>query len=366
MPPFHADRSASRHRAALPATAFRFSRLARLATAAPLYLAALLCAGPSAAGAQGEEIPQPKLTVEERVYTTGEIPRDQEVEHTFKIRNSGGAALSIHEIVEPPNLEIVSAPTALAPGGRGEIRVRVPLLYEKAGALLKQIQIRSNDPVTPELVLELKIFSIEYVVAKPGYARWIAVQQEKRGTISQRLAATDGQDFQVLRTGTLPPGITATFAEAKKEAGSQREWNVDLTLGEDAPVGAIVGTLLIHVKHPKQSIVPIPLSGFMRPVVAVTPDRVSAGELKLPEKRIQAFIVKSFSTEPVHVTSVEHDLKGFPPATLETRTVGREYKVRLEFDPATMPKGALRGTLKIHTDSPKVPLLSVPIEGTVP
>ena len=338
----------------------------RLSRAMLFCLAALLVNASAPVQAQGEAVPTPKLSAEERVHTTGETARDQVVEHTFKIRNSGGAPLTILEVVEPPNLEIVSLPTSLAAGEAGEVRVRVPLLYDKPGALLKQIVLRTNDPATPEFVLELKILSTEYVAAKPGYARWIAVQHEKRGTISQLLAANDRQDFEVLRTSTPPPGITSAIAVAAKEPGSPRTWTVDLTLGDDAPVGAIVGTLLIHVNHPKQKIVPIPLSGFMRPVVAVTPDKVSAGEIKLTEKRNQVFIVKAFSTEPVHVTRVEHDLQGFPPAVLETRMIGREYKVRIAFDPATMPKGALRGKLKIYTDSPKTPLLVVPIDGTVP
>ncbi len=84
---------------------------------------------------------------------------------------------------------------------------------------------------------------------------------------------------------------------------------------------------------------PIPLSGFMRPVVAVTPDKVSAGEIKLTEKRNQVFVVQTFSTEPIHVTKVEHDLQGFPPASLETRTIGREYKVRLALRPGDDAQG---------------------------
>lgn len=360
MSPFTAHRPVSRCPAASPAPAPRLWRAALLCLAALVFIAS------APARAQGAEAQPPKLTTEERVYSTGEIARDQVVEHSFKIRNSGGAPLTILNVVEPPNLEILSRPTSLAAGETGEFRVRVPLLYDKPGALLKQIVLRTNDPATPEFVLELKILSTEYIVAKPGYARWIAVQQEKRGTISQLLAANDRQDFEVLRTSTPPPGITSAIAVATKEPGSPRTWTVDLTLNNDAPVGAIVGTLLIHVNHPKQKIVPIPLSGFMRPVVAVTPDRVQAGEIKLTEKRNQAFVVQTFATELIHVTKVEHDLQGLPPASLETRTIGREYKIRLAFDPATLPKGPLHGQLKIYTDSPKAPLLIVPIDGTVP
>jgi hypothetical protein len=46
-------------------------------------------------------------------------------------------------------------------------------------------------------------------------------------------------------------------------------------------------------------------------------------------------------------------------------TLGRQYKVKLDFDPATTPKGPLKGTLTIFTDSAKVPQISVPISATI-
>jgi len=351
-----------------PATRLRATSRALaplLSSVALLCALVILLAAPSPAQAPEGEVKKPKLTVEERVHETGEMARDQVVDHAFRIRNTGDAVLVIRNVVVAPNLEVVSRPTSLAPGEAGEIHVRVPLLNDEAAALLKQLELQTNDPLTPSTTLELRIRSIEYVTAKPGYARWISVQHEKRGTISQTFSASDGKDFDVLRSSTPPAGITSAISVAKKKGEGGKEWKLDLTLDDNAPVGAIVGTLLVYVNHPKQAIVPIPLSGFMRPVAAVTPNKLSVGNLKLTEKQSQAFTVKSFSTAPIHVTRVEHDLKGFPPASLETRLLGREYRIKLDFDPATMPKGALRGTLKIYTDSAIMPLLSVPIDATI-
>ena len=330
-----------------------------------LVLFALLLTIPSPARAQGQTAKHPRISVEEPSFTTEEIARDQVFDHIFRISNMGDAVLLIQKVMLPPNLELVSRPASLEPGKAGEIHVRVPLLLDKPGALLKQIELQTNDPDTPSVVLQLRIFSTEYVTASPGYARWISVQHEMPGTISQRLAARDGIDFTVLRTSPAPSGITSAISSTRNEPGSSREWKLDLTLSEDAPVGAIVGTLLVYVDHPKQKVVPIPLSGFMRPIMAVTPNTLSVGELALTAKQTQAFVVKSFSTSPIHITRVEHDLKGFPPADFETMAAGRMYRVKVDFDPATIPKGAFLGTLKIYTDSALLPVLTVPIDGTI-
>lgn len=333
-----------------------------------LLAGALLCAPLWAESTQAasEATPkQPKLVVEERVHDTGEVARDQVVEHSFKIRNDGDAPLVIENAVVGSNTEILSRPSSLAPGESGEIRVRVPLIQDRALALLKQVELRTNDPSQPSLVLELKILSKEYVVAKPGYARWIAVQKEVPGTISQKLVAPDGADFQILDISTPPAGITMTSKALPATPPAPKEWQIDLTLGTDAPVGPIVGTLLVHVNHPKQSVVPIPLSGFMRPVAAVTPPKLDIGEIELTKAGSQAFLVKIFSTEPIYITKAEHNLAGVPPAAIETMTDGRQYKVRLAFDPATTPKGPIHGTLRILTSSTKVPELTVPIDGVI-
>jgi hypothetical protein len=335
------------------------------ATASTLMLAALFLAGVSTARAESSGTKQPKLTTPESVHETGEIARDQVVEHSFRIRNSGDAPLTIHDTILPPNLELLSRPTTLAPGEEGDVRVRVPLLHDKAVALAKQLTLLSNDPTTPSFPLELRILSTEFVVAKPGFARWNSVQREGSGKISPKLTSLDGKDFEILGVSGTPAGISSAYASTRKDAASPREWTLDLTLAEDAPVGAIVGFAMVKVNHPRQSIVPIPLSGFMRPVMAVTPPTLSFGEINLTAKFAQPFNVKSFATAAIHVTRAEHDLPGVGPATISTVTDGREYVVKIDFDPATTPKGNLRGTLTIHTDSAKVPTLLVPIDGKI-
>ncbi|MEO7793489.1 MAG: DUF1573 domain-containing protein [Thermoanaerobaculia bacterium] len=336
-----------------------------LSSAALLLLLAVPLTASEPTAPQAVSTPTPKLVVAERVHETGEVARDRVIEHAFKLTNAGNAPLTIQHLILPPNLEVLRKPTVLAPGESGEIAVRVQLLNDRAVALLKQIELQTDDPAMPSVVLELKILSTEYVASKPGYARWISVQHEGPGTISQLIAAVDKTEIEVLRISPLPEGIVSKLSTVKEPTGGPQLWKLDLTLGEEAPVGAIIGTLLVYVNHPKQSIVPIPLSGFMRPVAAVTPNLLSFGEVEFPVKKSQAFTVKSYSTAPIHVTKVEHDLAGFPQPSVETRVLGREYRIKIDFDPATMPKGPVRGKMTIHTDNKWMPLLTVPIEGTI-
>ena len=71
-----------------------------------IFLATLI-ATPPPAHAEEAVVKKPVLTVEERVHETGEVARDQVVDHTFKIRNSGDAPLTIERIIVSGNLEVV-------------------------------------------------------------------------------------------------------------------------------------------------------------------------------------------------------------------------------------------------------------------
>jgi len=73
-------------------------------------------------------------------------------------------------------------------------------------------------------------------------------------------------------------------------------------------------------------------------------------------------VVKTYSTEPVKVTSVDSSIKGME-AQLEPKTDGREYVIHITLKPG-MAKGPFAGKLSIHTDSPKTPLVEVEIKGT--
>ncbi len=112
--------------------------------------------------------------------------------------------------------------------------------------------------------------------------------------------------------------------------------------------------MTVHTNHPKQKIVQIPVSGFVRPVVAITPPVADFGKIELKEPLKKALNIRNFATEPIKVTSVDPNLPKGIDAKLETLEEGREYQVRIILNP-DLAKGPFLGKLVIHTDSPKVP-----------
>ncbi|MCB1036593.1 MAG: hypothetical protein KDD47_22400, partial [Acidobacteria bacterium] len=219
----------------------------------------------------------------------------------------------------------------------------------------------------PSIVLTIKSDVKPYINAVPGYARFNIVQHEQEGTISQTLWSEDSNDFKILSVTAPYSFMKASFHEAKEEEkdenGKGRQWRVDLSMSADAPVGALTKHLEITTDHPKQKSVKIPISGFVRPVMAVSPPTADFRNIDQSETKRTNLLVRNFATENIKVTKVESNLENLK-AFLVAVEEGRRYRVNLEMGPE-MPKGPFVGVLTIKTDSPKVPELQVQVKGTV-
>jgi hypothetical protein len=229
------------------------------------------------------------------------------------------------------------------------------------------VTVFTNDTENPQIELTVRA-QVEPVIAiKPGYARYIVVQgEEKDAVIVQTLWASDGAPMEVTKVDSPYPFVKVSFRESKPEEalpeGKGKQWKVEMRLDPSAPVGALADYVRVTTTHPKQKLVEIPLSGFVRPMIAVTPPAANFGKLELKEPLKRTFVVRAFSVEPIKVTSVEGSLKGVD-AQLQSVEEGRQYQVHVTLK--DMPKGPFSGKLIIHTDSPKRPVLEVELKGTV-
>jgi hypothetical protein len=164
------------------------------------------------------------------------------------------------------------------------------------------------------------------------------------------------------------PSIQVSYREAKPEERVKgfegRQWRLEPTLDSAAPVGAITGTIAVRTTHPRQKVMWLPVSGFVRPAIFAEPQRGDLGTIRLSAPTRVQYDVRTFATAPIAVTGVETDIPGVK-ARFEPVQAGRRYKVVVELDPAAMQEGPFAGQVRIRTDSPKVPTLSVDLTGNL-
>jgi hypothetical protein len=310
--------------------------------------------------------PQPKLVIDEPIKDLGVLPAGGTAEHAFVVRNEGDAPLEITGVHPDCGCTVTKHDPTIPPGGSGKILTAVDLA-NVVGASAKRLLVVSNDPTSPQTTLTLKMDVRPSIAVRPGYARYIYVQGEPPGTIAQTLWAEDFADLQVLEVVSPYPHLAVAFheatAEERRPEGKGRQWRVDFTLAANSPVGPLAEHVTVVTNHPKQKYVKIPVSGFVRPVVAVTPPEGHLGQVDVSRPYRTTLVVQAFSTEDVKVTRVESDIAGLA-AEIKPIQEGRRYQIVLSL-PSGMAKGEFKGTVRIHTDTAKLPFLQVPLSGTV-
>jgi len=342
--------------AVLPTAAAAASAAAAAPSAAPAQAAA---AAPSAA--------KPKAVAVEPIKDAGSIAKGDKLARDFEIRNEGNATLEITDVRAACGCTVASYDKSIAPGKSGTVHVVVDTVNFN-GPIAKGVTVFTNDAANPQIELTVRTKVEPYIAVKPGYARYTIVRGEaKEGTIVQTLYAPDGTTMDILKVDSPWPYLAVTYREAQEGERlpdvKVKQWRVETKLSSEAPVGPLAGYVTVHTNHAKQKLVEIPVSGFVRPVLAVTPPKADFGQVDLKEPHRRSLDIKSFSTEPIKVIGVDPPGQGIE-AKVEPLEEGREYTVRLILSSA-MPKGPFHNKLTIHTDSPKSPVIEVELTGTV-
>ncbi|HEY6551751.1 MAG TPA: DUF1573 domain-containing protein [Vicinamibacteria bacterium] len=332
-------------------------KTAILAFCCVLLVAATLLAQ----GAAGK----PKAVAVEPIKDVGFVTKGEMASNEFVIRNDGDAPLELREVRAACGCTVADYDKVIAPGKTGKVRVTVDTKSFN-GPTAKGVTVYTNDPAAPTLELTVRAEVGQFVKIKPGYARFISVQgEEKEGKIVQTLWTPDKSPLAIVKVESPYPYLKVRYWEAKPEErlaenADQQQWKIEVHLSNDAPVGPLTEPINVHTNHPKQKLVQIPVSGFVRPVMAVTPPVVDMGQVTGKDPVKFSLNVRNFATEPIKVTGIAGE--GIN-AKIEPVQEGREYQVQVTFQPDA--KGPVNGKLTLTTDSQKVPRIEVQLKGNV-
>jgi hypothetical protein len=307
------------------------------------------------------------LSVVESTADLGTLVKGDVVHHDFVLRNTGEEPVTIERVAPSCGCTVVEFDDTIPPGGEGTLRAELDT-KGLTGNGSSSIEVYVTGQKAPAATVVLEYNVVFKLLAHPGYARWIVVQHEQEGNIAQTVYSTDGSDFEIVSVEPPIPAIEVSFREAKPEERQEKaqgsQWVVSATLDSAAPVGPLTGFIDVATTHPRQKVLQIPVSGFVRPAVFVEPQRGDFGTIDLERPKHAKFQVRSFSSEPIKVTGAEADVPGVS-VTIDQVEEGRTYIVTLVFDPAKLEEGRFSGNLRLTTDSEKVPQVDIALLGNI-
>ncbi len=339
-----------------PQPPFRLWRPALVALA-PLALAGLLQAQPKAA---------PQAVVPGSVVDVGAIAKGDPVKHTFEIRNEGTAPLKITRVKPTCGCTVASYDEVIGAGKSGSIQAELDT-SEFRGPIAKSIRVFTNDAGNPELTLVIKADVRAQVDVSPGYARFVVIQGESYGTRKQILWSAEFPRLEVIRVSSPYEWVAVSQRKLAPGDSDYREgvnrWQVDVTLTDEAPIGPMADYIRVATNHPRQKMVRIPISGIVRPILAVTPQVADFGRRDSGEAHQATLEVKNLGATAVEVESAASDVAGLE-ARVEPVEAGRLFNLVLTLAPG-MDKGRFRGKVTLKTSSPKQPIVEIDVVGTV-
>jgi hypothetical protein len=324
----------------------------------PTLLAILLVA--TLAGAQTG----PLVAVSESVLDAGVVPSGTEVSKTFVLENQGSEPLRILSVEPDCGCTVVRYDGIIAPGARGEISASVDV-STFVGPIAKYLTVRTNDVSNPVVTLTIKAKIQPEVQAHPGYARFLTVVGDDEMRAQQTIWSSTYEDFEVKGVRSPYDHLNVAFHEAvegeRLPEGEGRQWVVEMVLSADAPIGPMADYVTLTTNNPEMSVMRIPVSGFVRPILAVSPPFADFGTRELTRPIIASVEVKNFSDKTISLISATADL---PQLEVEIEPDDTDHYVIIRLSPG-LPKGDFSGMVTVETDSPDVPVLKIEVKGRI-
>lgn len=226
-----------------------------------LFLASLL-----SLSAQSQEPPSaaalaPKIVCDEPIFDFGEKSNSEFVEHDYPIRNAGTLSLEIRSVRASCGCTAVKpSQDVVAPGGEASIRARLDL-HGRNGFQQKTITVESNDPETPNLILQLKGNAVQVLRAEPSSLFFGPIGPN--GVRSRTFDIISGKGpVQIVGARTDNPGLVLTPVAAEPGADGTSH-RFELAIDPAAPEGNINGSVFVKTDMADQPEISIPVAAFI-------------------------------------------------------------------------------------------------------
>jgi len=310
--------------------------------------------------------PAPQLTADKTSHDFGTVGLGTTPEIDFPIRNTGSAPLELTITYVPHGLRLVKLDKSIAPAASGVVRLGIDT-FQAGNAAAWHVNVLTNDAAHGSLELTVRADVRAFLAVTPPSARFTFVQYGPEGGTAHVVSAVDGSPLEVLGADSPVDYIRATVRELKGNERQPdiegRQWQIKLTISPTAPVGPIGGYVVVRTNHPQQPRAFLGVSGFVRPLFAVTPPSVNLTGMAAssPDQPILALNVKNFGSDPLALTGASSDIAGLD-AKIIPDDAGHVWHVELRLS-AGGAKGPFKGTLTLKTSSKNVPELQVPVQG---
>lgn len=309
----------------------------------------------------------PKLEFDRVLYDFGRTANVSSVVGTFTFRNAGDAELRIARPAPACGCTVAGVkPEVLQPGETGEL-VFTLHLGNMRGVVQKTIAVPSNDPQNPTQQLTIRAEVLRIYEVNP---QSLAAGDLLEGTgtnFTVHVRRTDGQPLLIERVQTTSPVLSATWAAG----GDPTEAIITVEVNGQHTPRRFTERVQLFAPHEPTPFGEITVVGRIVGDVLVLPERLSWGIGnfdRLPASRVEALLSRTITltvsrpNQTVEITAPETDLPGMN-LNLTALEPGKRYMLVARLP--EIPKENAQGTIRLHTNLAKQPIIEIPYQITV-
>jgi hypothetical protein len=329
----------------------------KTSTLLALWLGALCLA----AQAQGT----PKIQFDETTFDFGKTSQVETVSGVFKFKNTGDAILKLDAPKPSCGCTVANLKSdTLAPGETGELPFTLSL-GQYRGTLEKHITVHSNDPLTPETALTIKVdfiplYELNPFTLSPSLAFGTnAIEQ------SASITRTDGKPLHIVRLDSSKPWIKATIEPGLPPDATNATIRVAIT--RDGPPRRFNEYVQIYsadqTNAPASSLY---IYGAVMGEVAVNPEALywSIPEAtNAPTDRPESLVLRrvtisSADGKAIELKNPQSTIKGLK-VELVPQEAGKGYVLLARLD--DLPTTTISGSVSFETSVAAQPRIEVPV-----
>jgi len=302
----------------------------------------------------------PKIQFDQTIYDFGKTSQVATVSGIFHFKNNGDAILK----VEPPKPSCGCTaaevkPDTLPPGASGEIPFTLNLGFFR-GNLEKHIAVRSNDPLTPEISLTIKVdYTPLYELAPMTLAPNLAFGVDETNQFTT-LTRTDGKPLGITRLEGSQPWITAAVAPG--DAGDGTNARIRVTLKREGAPRRF--NEYVHVYTTGDSNAPassIFLYGELAGEVALAPEALYWSIQDAANTGVQTtqrVSIRLASGQPLQLKNPQSTIPGIK-VELVPKEDGKAYEIIARLD--EVPASTVSGNVSFETSVAAQPKIVLPV-----
>jgi len=311
----------------------------------------------------------PALQVPSKIIDTGTVSQGVVVDAVFDLVNEGDATLTVKAVRPTCGCTVADFDREIAAGATGQVKAKLDT-KDFAGPISKSILVMTDDPQNPTVTLVIKADVRPYVEILPRpLIRFNAVAHEPMEQTFIVAGADPEETIKVEKVTSSVPFIATALrklADDELVAGkSTSQYEVSLSLTENAPVGPVNAVLMVHTDVKEAPQVPVKVYGVIRALIHVTPTQVQFGAVEASSRPGRNLIVVNNRTDGtrVQITGAQVDDPAFS-AQVATIEDGKRYQVTVMVKPDADP-GSRNATLSLTTTDKEFPSVTVPVRANL-